>query len=99
MTEDEREKQRIRLGMQKQKGTSARIYTPCTQRPREQKQGEGVYSRHPHGETGNHAFVVERLQYKPTDRRVVDSGIFVVLQVRQFMLPDVHHSLGCFARL
>lgn len=65
----------------------------------ERKQGEGVYSRHPHGEAANHAFVVERLQDIPTNRRMVNSNIFVVFQIRQFVLPDVHHSGGCFARL
>jgi len=65
----------------------------------EGKQGEKVYLRHTHREAGNHTFVVERLENKPTNRRVVDSNIFVVLQIRQFMLPNVNHSLVCFARL
>ena len=50
-----------------------------------------VYARHRHGETVDHAFVVERFEDKPTDRRVVDTGILVVLEIRKMLLSDVHH--------
>lgn len=50
--------------------------------------------RHPHGEQGNHAFVIERLEDVGTDRRQVDTRILVVAEVREILLPDVHHSPG-----
>jgi hypothetical protein len=54
-------------------------------------QQEAVYSRHAHWETFDHEIAIERLEDKPTDRRVVDARIFVVLEIREVMLPDVHH--------
>lgn len=52
-----------------------------------------VDSRHPHGKEANHAFVIERLEDVPTDERVVDSGIFVLAEIGQVVLANVHHSL------
>lgn len=51
--------------------------------------------RHPHGEETDHAFVIERLEDVPTDERVVDTGIFVVAEVGEVMLANVHHSGVC----
>lgn len=84
----------VRLGIQK-KASRGSIIHACIVRGKVRR---GKYSRHPHWEATNHEFVVERLENQPADRRVVDSSIFVVLQIRQFMLPDVHHCFGCLAR-
>jgi hypothetical protein len=54
--------------------------------------GRGKYSRHPHGEAADDTFVIERLEDVPTDRRVVDTCVFVVAEVWEVLLPDVHHS-------
>lgn len=59
----------------------------------------GKDSRHAHGEKSNHAIIVERLQDEPTEKRVVDAGIFVVAKVGKVMLANVHHSGDCVRRL
>lgn len=54
-------------------------------------QGQQEHSRHVHGEQIDNTFAIKRLQHVATDQRVVDTGILVVAQVLQQMLPNVHH--------
>lgn len=64
-----------------------------TRRSRQLQRKLQVDLRHPHGEKTNHTFVIERLEDVPTDERVVDSGIFVLAEIGQMVLANVHHSL------
>jgi hypothetical protein len=50
--------------------------------------------RHRHGETFYHDICVKWLENVFGHERVVDSGIFVLVQLGQIPLPDIDHD-GC----
>ena len=49
-------------------------------------------SRHGHGETFYHEVGVERLQNVLGHEGIVDSRVFVLVQLGQIALPDVDHG-------
>lgn len=49
------------------------------------------YIRHGHWEQVNDEFGVERLEDISRQQRVVNTTVFVFFELRQLILPNVHH--------
>ena len=53
-----------------------------------------VHLRHPHGKAVNHKVVVERLHDISRDKTVVNARVLVLVQLRELILPYIHHGCG-----
>jgi hypothetical protein len=53
--------------------------------------------RHPHGEAVYHDVRVERLQDIARNQTVIDARVLVLLELRELVLPYVHHGGGVFS--
>jgi hypothetical protein len=54
-----------------------------------------VHLRHPHWKAVDHYMSVERLEDISREETVVHTGVLVLLELGQLVLPDVHHSYRC----
>jgi hypothetical protein len=55
---------------------------------------EDVHLRHPHRKAVNHKVVVEWLHDISRDETVVNARVLVLVQLRELVLPYVHHVYG-----